>query len=151
MSEEQHPNKAIKRRTGQPTKLNEQRESIIKEHIIAGHCDWVAAEAAGINKTTLSDWKRWGREGKEPYASFLTRFESWEASRLSQLESMYIAKSLAADSPAHIYKLMQIYHPEHYQDVQKVEAVVRKTHDYSKLSEEELVVLSKIGEKLEND
>lgn len=39
----------------------------------------VAARSAGIDRRRVSDWIKWGKEGREPYATFLSEIEVAEA------------------------------------------------------------------------
>lgn len=39
----------------------------------------IAAQSAGIDRRRISDWRKWGKEGREPYATFLGEIEEAEA------------------------------------------------------------------------
>lgn len=55
---------------GRRTKLTEELQQTVVSYIRAGAFDWVAAQAAGIGKTTFYRWMLSGEQGKQPYAKF---------------------------------------------------------------------------------
>ena len=55
---------------GRKSKLTEQVQQQIVSYMRAGAFDWVAAQAAGIGKTTFYRWMQSGEAGRRPYANF---------------------------------------------------------------------------------
>lgn len=61
-----------------------------------------AAGSARVAKSTLDNWIKWGREGKEPYASFLAEVEKakddFTNAALVTLNKMALEKAKAGDT-----------------------------------------------------
>lgn len=57
-------------RTGRPTDLTAQVQSLICEHISNGARVDDAAQAAGIHRGTFYQWMAKGRAGEQPYSDF---------------------------------------------------------------------------------
>lgn len=55
---------------GRPPKLTAEIQTQITQLIRAGAYDWVAAESAGIGRSTFYRWMATGEDGAEPYATF---------------------------------------------------------------------------------
>src|SRR5438874_13499824 len=53
-----------------PTVLNEQVYQKLLEALRGGAFDWVAAEAAGIHRSTFYDWLARGEKGEQTWAGF---------------------------------------------------------------------------------
>lgn len=51
----------------------------ILAHLASGAYLEVACRAVGIHPDTLDNWRKWGKEGREPYATFLDEFEKARA------------------------------------------------------------------------
>lgn len=68
-------------RMGRPSKLETTPEIAagIIELVKQGNYLCVAAQAMGIESTTLARWQQWGREGKEPYATFCVALNTAKA------------------------------------------------------------------------
>ena len=64
---------------GRPSLLTSEVQATIVEALKAGNYRSTAAAAAGIHRNTLINWERWGEEGREPYADFLTAMQKAEA------------------------------------------------------------------------
>lgn len=62
--------------TGRPTKLDDERAERAVKCIEAGGSRESAAAAAGIHKSTLTEWLARGRRGEEPYAGFQARVKA---------------------------------------------------------------------------
>lgn len=84
MSEEQPKKKNCGTKRGRPTKLTPQVSKSVCDFIRLGSCLEVAAQAAGVTRTTLYDWigkgnqaleaieQNWNpQEGTEPYIKFV--------------------------------------------------------------------------------
>lgn len=59
-------------------KLEDVRETIL-EWLRRGHYRKVACAAVRITERTLQNWRKWGEEGREPYATFLVDMDQAEA------------------------------------------------------------------------
>lgn len=70
---------------GRPSKLTPEVELVILDAIEKGNYRATAAALAGVHRNTLSNWMRWGEEGKEPYAEFNCAMERAEARAESTL------------------------------------------------------------------
>lgn len=57
------------------TKLDDLVSKRICDALKAGHSFGGAARAAGIDASTLHDWRRWGKDGRQPYAEFANRVD----------------------------------------------------------------------------
>ncbi len=57
---------------GRKSKLTPDVEQQIVVYIRSGAFDWVAAQAAGIGRTTFYRWMQAGETGEDPYGSFYT-------------------------------------------------------------------------------
>jgi hypothetical protein len=55
---------------GRPTVLNEQVYRKLLEALRGGAFDWVAAEAAGIHRSTFYNWLARGEQGEQTWAGF---------------------------------------------------------------------------------
>lgn len=55
---------------GSGIKLTPELQALVVAHLAAGNYLETAAQAAGVDKTTLYDWLKKGSTGKEPYAGF---------------------------------------------------------------------------------
>ncbi len=55
---------------GRPTKLNDQVLGTVLEALRGGAFDWVAAEAAGIHRSTFYEWMARGEKGERTWAVF---------------------------------------------------------------------------------
>jgi hypothetical protein len=64
---------------GQPTKLTPEVQAAIVAALEKGNYRVTAAAAAGVHRNSLINWEKWGEEGKEPYASFVTAMQRAEA------------------------------------------------------------------------
>ncbi len=64
---------------GRRTKLTDELQQQIVSYIRAGAYDWVAAQAAGIGKTTFYRWIQAGERGRQPYAGFLVAVQEARA------------------------------------------------------------------------
>lgn len=62
-----------------PTSLTPGVQAEIVKAIEAGNYRSTAAAAAGVHRNTLTNWEKWGEEGKEPYAGFLCALQKAEA------------------------------------------------------------------------
>ena len=65
----------MRRRRGKPRRLTAAVEEQICALLEIGMPEKLAAEAAGIPERTFHHWCQQGRDGIEPYASFLTKVE----------------------------------------------------------------------------
>ena len=70
---------------GRPTLLTPEVWSSIIGSIREGLFQETAAHKAGIAPRNLERWLQWGRQGREPYASFLTDFKKNEAEYEAEL------------------------------------------------------------------
>lgn len=91
--------------TGRPTILTEELSNVIVESIRNGATREAAANAVGIDRTTLFEWIKKGRAGTEPYVHFhnaLTRAEGD-----CEVQTVNLLKSLGAagDSKALMFLL----------------------------------------------
>lgn len=78
---------------GQPTKLTPEVQAAIVAALEKGNYRATAAAAAGVHRNTLINWEKWGEEGREPYAAFLTAMQRAEAkSEMDLLEDIRMAK-----------------------------------------------------------
>lgn len=75
---------------GQPTKCT---TPVVENYLAAiefGLSFDSACAEAGICKATLFNWRQWGAEGKEPYATFLNQEQRaiavWERKRLNAMD-----------------------------------------------------------------
>lgn len=63
-----------KRKAGRPKgsgiKLTPELKALVIAHLLAGNYVETAAQAAGVNKTTLYDWLKKGAKGEQPYQEF---------------------------------------------------------------------------------
>ena len=57
---------------GRPTKFTPELAKKICRWVAAGVSVEAAAEAEGVARATVYNWRERGQEGKEPYASFVT-------------------------------------------------------------------------------
>lgn len=55
---------------GRPPKLTLEIQTQIAQLIRAGAYDWVAAESAGIGRSTFYRWMALGEDGRAPYTDF---------------------------------------------------------------------------------
>lgn len=55
---------------GRPPKLTDDVLTQIVQLIRAGAYDWIAAESAGISRSTFYRWMAFGEEGQAPYTEF---------------------------------------------------------------------------------
>lgn len=62
-----------------PTLLNDILTQAVCNSLRAGNSRRCAAAAAGVTYATLCNWLMWGRNEKEPYATFFGRIEKVEA------------------------------------------------------------------------
>lgn len=66
--------RAFQRKLGRPVgagiKLTPEVQALILAHLRAGNYLETAAQAAGVDKTTLYDWLKKGAAGRAPYATF---------------------------------------------------------------------------------
>lgn len=62
-----------------PTKLDDEVAARIADAVRLGAPLYMAARAGGVSATTLGEWKRRGRDGEEPFASFLCAIKRAEA------------------------------------------------------------------------
>lgn len=60
---------------GRPSKLTAELQDSICKTLGAGVDIETAAAREGIGRSTVYDWMKWGREGTEPYASFVEAVE----------------------------------------------------------------------------
>lgn len=58
------------------TKLDDIRQKKICDALKVGHSFAAAANAGGIDETTLHDWRRRGAAGEEPFAQFSQRVDA---------------------------------------------------------------------------
>jgi hypothetical protein len=65
--------------SGRPTKLDDLVAKRIVDAVRLGAPWYLAAEAGGVGRSTLKQWKARGADGEEPYAAFLARLKSAEA------------------------------------------------------------------------
>lgn len=79
---------------GRPTKLTDEVSGRICEHVENGATLHIAAQAEGVNPSTLRSWLHQGRDGTEPFLSFLNateraraRFETETLKTLGELET----------------------------------------------------------------
>jgi hypothetical protein len=63
---------------GRPSKLDDVTAQRIVEAVRVGAPWYLAADAGGVGRSTLRQWKQKGATGEEPYASFLARLKSAE-------------------------------------------------------------------------
>ena len=61
--------------TGRPSKLTDELTAAICKHVSVGATLKVAAQAEGINESTLTRWRQKGRDKAEPYLTFCTLTE----------------------------------------------------------------------------
>lgn len=61
------------------TKLDDLRSKRICDALKKGHSFAAAAQAGGIDESTLHDWRKRGRDGEEPYAEFSKRVDAADA------------------------------------------------------------------------
>ena len=77
---------------GRRTKLTPDVERIILEHIEGGAFDYIAAQAAGIERRTFTVWLRRGeRSAEEPFRSFSYRVREARARARAVAESKVYA------------------------------------------------------------
>ncbi len=97
---------------GRPTLLDDLRAKRIVDAVAQGATRAVAAEAANVDRNTLLGWLRKGREGVEPYASFLDRVKTAEAKGEAELLStIRIASGKSWQAAAW---LLERRHPKRY-------------------------------------
>jgi hypothetical protein len=65
--------------SGRPTKLDDLTAKRIADAVRLGAPWYLAAQAGGVGRSTLREWKAKGDAGEEPYAAFLARLKSAEA------------------------------------------------------------------------
>jgi hypothetical protein len=64
---------------GRPPLLTPEVQTAIVNAIREGNYRTVAAAAAGVHRNTLTNWEKWGTEGKEPYVDFMCALQKAEA------------------------------------------------------------------------
>jgi transposase len=64
---------------GRPTVLTPDVQAAIVDALRKGNYRSTAAAAAGIHRNSLTNWEKWGEEGREPYADFVTAMQQAEA------------------------------------------------------------------------
>ena len=66
-------------------------QHIVGDAIAAGNHFSVAADAAGISKSTLEKWRRRGARGEQPFADFVKAIHQaeldWEVSAVKAIQS----------------------------------------------------------------
>jgi hypothetical protein len=65
--------------TGRPSLLTPELQAQIIAHVEAGNYRSTSAAAVGIHRNTLTNWEKWGEEGRAPYADFLCALRIAEA------------------------------------------------------------------------
>ena len=70
---------------GRPSKLTPELQESICKTLGAGVDVETAALREGISRSTIYNWMKWGREGQEPYASFVESTEIAQASVTTQV------------------------------------------------------------------
>lgn len=66
-------------KTGRPTSFNDLAAKRILDAVRRGCSQLVAAQAAGISRSTLQSWLAKGRDGEQPFSDFLDRLEGGAA------------------------------------------------------------------------
>lgn len=66
------------------TKLTPKTQAIILASVREHGFKTVACAAAGISRTTITNWEKRGAEGEEPYSSFLEELEKAKADRIER-------------------------------------------------------------------
>lgn len=76
-----------------PTLLTPEVQATIIAAIEAGNYRSTAAAAAGVHRSTMVNWERWGEEGKAPYVEFFDALQTAEA----KAEIALVAKLASAE------------------------------------------------------
>ena len=115
---------------GQPTKLTPQRIKTICDAVAKGWSQEAAAGAAGISDTTLLNWIKWGREGREPYVGLFRELE--RARAVNEGALLDIVTRHAEDDWRAAQWLLSVKVPKRYANLVK--------HDlrFAAMSEDEL-------------
>lgn len=75
------------------SKLTPELQATIVAALEKGNYRSTAAAAAGIHRNTLINWERWGEEGKEPFAAFMSAMQAAEArAEMTLLEDIRTAR-----------------------------------------------------------
>ncbi|MCE5255119.1 MAG: hypothetical protein LLG45_13115 [Actinomycetia bacterium] len=119
--------KAPKRGPGQPTLLTPELTRKICDKLENGLSLKDAALLSGVGFSTLTDWQRWGREGKSPaYTEFSEAVErARAAAREKWVEALNseATKKIAPDLGAARYMLAHS-DPENYAERQNIDAKI---------------------------
>lgn len=107
------------------TKLDDLVSKRICDALKAGHSFAGAARAAGIDASTLHDWRRWGKDGREPYAAFANRVD--DARHVAENRCIEVLKKalesadqrLAADTA---WKWLQRQRPLEWAEAKPIES-----------------------------
>ena len=121
---------------GRPTKLTPEVQAAICEHLANGATLEVAAQAEGITRQTVTNWRMAGGKGTEPYAAFLVaseraraRFETDTLSRLRKLdESATLDPKIAAPLVKSLTWLLERTRRERYGTLVTVKVEEAKDH-----------------------
>lgn len=114
-----------------------------------------AAALAGVHEDTLSDWKRKGARGIEPYASFLR--ELVEAEAQNEIAAVGAVQDGIKDDPRLALDWLRVRHrskgwqDEAERDAQPLGSVAVQVNNYNlgKMSVDELRQLRSLAEKLQ--
>lgn len=72
---------------GRPSRFTQELQDKIVAGVRMGLAMCVASELAGVPERTFRDWMAWGRDGREPYATFAHAVEKGIAESEAQLLS----------------------------------------------------------------
>jgi hypothetical protein len=106
---------------GRPQKLTPEVQERIIQAVRIGCYFSSAAAAAGVHSTTLSNWMKWGEEGKEPYASF--RQEMLIAEEACEEELIQMWRAHMPKNWMAVAAFLERRHPERWsrRDITKID------------------------------
>jgi len=81
---------------GRPPKLTPEVQESICAHLASGNLLKVAAQAEGIDQSTLWRWRKSGEEGAEPYSAFCKA----TARAMAEAECMMVSRLQSLDDDA---------------------------------------------------
>ena len=124
---------------GRPSKLNEATAGAICRALARGATYEIAAGYAGIHIGTLYAWLSKGREGREPYQSFLKSVKESEA--MGAMNLLHVVQEASIDDPKYACWLLERRHG--YTQTRDTAPPVEITINASELDVSQLLIEAK--------
>ena len=122
---------------GRPTKFDQKSADKILKAVRAGATLEACSAAGGVSPTTFKSWKRRGRSGEEPFASFLTELSS--ANQEGELRFTLIIAKAAETDPTHAKWMLERRWPKRWAPQQKTKVEMTSDKDRAAASRDELI------------